>query len=120
MQAMTRTKELIILAGEGIGPEVIAEARRVLEWLRRPLHLAIAARESLYGTEAFRSTGKIVPEETMAALESADAILFGATGGPDYDALPLEARRAGNLLRIRRHLDLYANLRPIVALPALY
>jgi 3-isopropylmalate dehydrogenase len=117
---MRSVKQLVILAGEGIGPEVIGEARRVLDWLVRRLDLPIAAREMLYGTEAFRRTGRIVPDETMAALESADAILFGATGGPDYDALPLEARRAGNLLRIRRHLDLYANLRPIVALPALY
>jgi 3-isopropylmalate dehydrogenase len=113
-------KQVVILAGEGIGPEVIGEARRVLDWLVRRLDLPIAAREMLYGTEAFRRTGKIVPDETLAALESADAILFGATGGPDYDALPVEARRAGNLLRMRRHLDLYANLRPIVALPALY
>ena len=117
---MSSAKHLVILAGEGIGPEVIAEARRVLEWLVRHLDLAITARDMLYGTQAFRRSGKIVPEETMAALESVDAILFGATGGPDYDALPLEARRAGNLLRIRRHLDLYANLRPIVALPALH
>lgn len=113
-------KEVVILAGEGVGPEVIGEARRVLDWLVRRFDLPITARDMLYGTEAFRRTGKIVPEETMAALESADAILFGATGGPDYDALPVEARRAGNLLRMRRHLDLYANLRPILALPALY
>src|SRR5689334_16147729 len=117
---MTGAKQLVVLAGEGIGPEVIAEARRVLDWLIERLGLTIAAREALYGTEAFRRTGKILPDETMAALESADAILFGATGGPDYDALPAEARRAGNLLRIRRYLDLYANLRPIVALPALF
>ena len=117
---MTNTKTVVILAGEGIGPEVIAEARRILDWLVAHLDLPITAREALYGTEAFRRAGKIVPDETMAALEGADAILFGATGGPDYDALPAEARRAGNLLRIRRHLDLYANLRPIVALPALH
>src|SRR5260370_19938812 len=62
----------------------------------------------------------MVPDETAAALKTADAILFGATGGPDYDALPAEARRQGNLLRIRRSLDLYANLRPIVAIPAVH
>jgi 3-isopropylmalate dehydrogenase len=117
---MKNMQDVVILAGEGIGPEVIGEARRVLDWLVRRLDLPVAAREMLYGTEAFRRTGKIVPDETMAALESADAILFGATGGPEYDALPAEARRAGNLLRMRRQLDLYANLRPIVALPALY
>jgi 3-isopropylmalate dehydrogenase len=61
----------------------------------------------------------VVPDETAAAFKTADAILFGATGGPAYDALPAAARRDGNLLRIRRSLDLYANLRPIVALPAL-
>jgi 3-isopropylmalate dehydrogenase len=117
---MKNSKNLVIIAGEGIGLEVIGEARRMLDWLVRRLDLPITARDMLYGSEAFRRTGKIVPDDTMAALESADAILFGATGGHNYDALPLEARRAGNLLRMRRHLDLYANLRPIVAVPALY
>ncbi|HXZ01091.1 MAG TPA: 3-isopropylmalate dehydrogenase [Stellaceae bacterium] len=116
---MSNAREVAIIAGEGIGPEVTAEAARVLDRLAADEGLPIATREALYGAEAWRRTGKIVPDETAAALRSADAILFGATGGPAYDALPAEARRQGNLLRIRRGLDLFANLRPIVALPAL-
>jgi 3-isopropylmalate dehydrogenase len=116
---MSNARQVAIIAGEGIGPEVMAEARRVLDWLVADERLPIATREELYGAEAWRRTGRTVPEATAKALQSADAILFGATGGPDYDALPAEARRQGNLLRIRKRLDLYANLRPIVALPAL-
>jgi 3-isopropylmalate dehydrogenase len=117
---MSNAKELVVIAGEGIGPEVIAEARRVLDWFVARQRLGIEVCEALYGVEAYRRTGRIVPGETAAALRSADAILFGATGGPNYDALPAEARREGNLLRIRKSLDLYANLRPITALPALH
>jgi 3-isopropylmalate dehydrogenase len=112
-------KQVVVIAGEGIGPEVIAEARRVLDWFVTRRRLGIAVQETLYGTAAFQRTGKVVPDETAVALRTADAILFGATGGPAYDALPAAARREGNLLRIRRSLDLYANLRPIVAIPAL-
>ncbi len=116
---MSNARQVVFIAGEGIGPEVMAEVRRVLDRLVADERLAIETREALYGAEAWRRTGRTVPEATAAALESADAILFGATGGPDYDALPAEARRQGNLLRIRKRLDLFANLRPIVALPAL-
>jgi 3-isopropylmalate dehydrogenase len=115
---MSNAKQVVVIEGEGIGPEVIGEARRVLDWFATRRRLGIETSDALYGVEAYRRTGKIVPDETQAALSSADAILFGATGGPAYDALPAEARRQGNLLRIRRSLDLYANLRPIVAIPA--
>ena len=117
---MSNPKQVVVIAGEGIGPEVMAETRRVLDWFITSQRLGLAAQQALYGSEAFRRTGKVVPDETAAALDAADAILFGATGGPAYDALPAEARRQGNLLRIRRSLDLYANLRPIVAIPALH
>ncbi|HZB94057.1 MAG TPA: 3-isopropylmalate dehydrogenase [Stellaceae bacterium] len=116
---MSNLKDVVVIDGEGIGPEVMGEARRVLRWLVGEGRLGIEVRDALYGVTAYRRTGKIVPDETAAALSSADAILFGATGGPDYDALPAEAKRAGNLLRMRKSLDLFANLRPIVAIPAL-
>jgi 3-isopropylmalate dehydrogenase len=116
---MSNLKQVVVIDGEGIGPEVMAEARRVLRWFVSEGKLGIETRDGLYGAEAYRRTGKIVPDETAAALKTADAILFGATGGPDYDALPVEAKRQGNLLRIRKSLDLFANLRPIVAIPAL-
>ncbi|HEX7967723.1 MAG TPA: 3-isopropylmalate dehydrogenase [Stellaceae bacterium] len=117
---MSNAKQVVIIGGEGIGPEVMAETRRVLDWFVAHQRLGIETREAPYGVEAYRRSGQIVPDETMAALRSADAVLFGATGGPDYDALPAEARRAGNLLRMRKSLDLYANLRPITAITALH
>jgi 3-isopropylmalate dehydrogenase len=116
---MSNARRVVIIAGEGIGPEVMAETRRVLDRLVTDERLPIETQEALYGAEAWKRTGRTVPEATEAALDGADAILFGATGGPAYDALPAEARRQGNLLRIRKRLDLFANLRPIVALPAL-
>ena len=117
---MSNTKEVVVIGGEGIGPEVTAEARRVLDWFIARDRLGIDVREALYGAEAYRRTGKVVPDDTARALRSADAILFGATGGPEYDALPAAAKREGNLLRIRKSLDLFANLRPIVAMPPLF
>ena len=116
---MSNLKQVVVIDGEGIGPEVMGEARRVLRWFVAEKHLGIETRDALYGVEAFRRTGKVVPDETMTALRPADAILCGATGGPAYDALPAEAKRQGNLLRVRKSLDLFANLRPIVAIPAL-
>ncbi len=109
-----------VIGGEGIGPEVTAEARRVLAWFterrRLPVHLTDAA----FGVEAYRATGQVIPDATRALIGRADAILFGATGGPETEEVPVAARKAGSLLGLRRSLDLYANLRPIVTDPALH
>jgi 3-isopropylmalate dehydrogenase len=113
-------KTIAVLAGDGIGPEVIGEARRVLDWFIEHRALPVAIVEAPYGVEAYRRYGEVLPQETRAAIDRADLILFGATGGPESDAIPQDKRRAGSLLRIRRSLSLYANLRPIKARPALY
>lgn len=112
--------EIAILPGDGIGPEVTAQARRVLEWFiaRRKLDLRLA--EYPYGAGAYRSLGQVLPEATGDAIRAARAILFGAMGGMDGDAIPRAARVAGGLPHVRRTLALFANLRPIVTLPALY
>jgi isocitrate dehydrogenase len=78
---MSNPKQVAVIAGEGIGPEVIGETRRVLDWFVARQRLGIVAHEALYGSEAYRRTGKVVPDETAAAFKTADAILFGATGG---------------------------------------
>jgi 3-isopropylmalate dehydrogenase len=117
---MSARKRIVVMGGEGIGPEVTAEARRVLAWFADKRGTPLEIEDALYGSEAYRVHGRVLPAQTEAALESADAILFGATGGPAYDALPAEERRAGNLLRIRKRYDLFANLRPIVAFPQLH
>jgi len=99
---------------------VIAEARRVLEWfgVRRGLELVLE--EHAYGAGAYRRHGQVLPEATAAAIRSAHAILLGAVGGTDADAIPRAARNAGGLPHVRRSLELYANLRPVVTIPALY
>ena len=117
---LANAKRIAVLPGDGIGPEVISQARRVLDWFVEHRGLAVAIEEAEYGVEAYRRTGEVLPEATRAAVARADLVLFGASGGSESDEIPPDKRRAGSLLRIRRSLALYANLRPIKALPALY
>lgn len=111
---------IAILPGDGVGPEVTAEARRVLEWFVARRRLALRLDEYPYGADAYRLHGQVLPKATEDALHAARAILFGAMGGMDNDAIPREARVAGGLPHVRRSLALFANLRPIVTIPALY
>ena len=111
---------IAIIGGEGIGPEVTREARRVLAWFAARRRLPVVLQDQAYGAEAYRRTGEVLPAATRAAIAAADAILFGATGGPELAALPDAARAQGGLLKIRKDLTLFANLRPIVSHPALY
>jgi 3-isopropylmalate dehydrogenase len=104
---------LVIMAGEGVGPEVVREARRVVEWFATEGGVDIDIREELYGTEAYERHGTPFREAALDELIAADAILFGATGGPAFQRIPLELRRRFGLLRLRRELGVYANLRPI-------
>ena len=110
---------LLIMAGEGIGPEVVAEELRIAEWFRTERGLEAELATELYGIEAYRAHGRLLREEAIPLMAAADAVLFGAAGGLAYTELPPEVRKAGTLLRIRKSLDLYANLRPIKGLAAL-
>ncbi|MDA1098366.1 MAG: 3-isopropylmalate dehydrogenase [Proteobacteria bacterium] len=105
---------MIVLGGDGIGPEVTAEAVRVMDWFGEHRGLDITARHELYGAAAYRAHGAVIGEAVMADLREVDAVLFGATGGPDYDEIPLEIRRRDSLLRIRKHMAVFANLRPVI------
>ena len=109
------TAEVLVLPGEGIGPEVIAEAVKVLEWFTTYRDLDLNIRSEPYGVEAYEKYGILIRDEVFADLLQADAVLFGATGGPEFDVLPREARTSGNLLAIRKHMAVYANLRPVMA-----
>jgi 3-isopropylmalate dehydrogenase len=113
-------KRIAILPGDGIGPEVIAEASRVLEWFVAQRKLELVLEEHPYGAGAYRKHGLVLPKATEDAIRAAHAILLGAVGGMDADAIPREARIAGGLPHVRRSLELFANLRPIVTIPALY
>ncbi|MBC8241375.1 MAG: 3-isopropylmalate dehydrogenase [Alphaproteobacteria bacterium] len=105
---------MVVLGGDGIGPEVTAEAVRVMDWFGEHRGLDITARHELYGAAAYRAHGGVIAEQVMADLQTVDAVLFGATGGPKYDEIPLEIRRRHSLLRIRRHMEVFANLRPVI------
>jgi 3-isopropylmalate dehydrogenase len=110
--------KIAVLAGDGIGPEITEQAVRVLRALARD-GLALELETALVGGAAVDATGDPLPAETVRVCESADAILFGAVGGPRYDTLPRPQRPEQGLLRLRKHFDLYANLRPAVVYPEL-
>jgi 3-isopropylmalate dehydrogenase len=111
---------IAVIGGDGIGPEVTAQGRRILALVAEKRSLPMKLVEVDYGAEAYRTHGKVLPEPTGLAMREADAILFGATGGPAFDAIPVQARKDGSLLAVRRDFDLFANLRPVKIMPALY
>jgi len=111
--------KIAVVGGEGIGPEVTAQSHRVLNWFAARRGAPMTLREAQYGLIPYRATGKVLPPDTAEAMDEADAIMWGATGGPETTEVPAAARKAGSLLGLRRKYDLYANLRPIVANPAL-
>ena len=107
-------KKIVVLPGDGIGKEVTAEGRRVLEKIAEIFGHEFLFEEALIGHDAIEATGNPLPDETLTKLKSCDAILFGAVGHPKYDQDPsLKMRPEEGLLRMRKELGLYANLRPI-------
>ena len=108
-------RRVVVMPGTGIGPEVTAQAVRVAEWFAVKRNVPIALSQPPSGLEAFRTLGTTMPAATFEALSSADAILYGAAGGPEVDALPPAARAAMNLRRLRKEFSLFANLRPVFA-----
>ena len=110
--------KICVLPGDGIGPEIVAEAVRVLEHLRRE-GMAVEMETALLGGCAVDATGEPYPEATRMLARAADAVLLGAVGGPQYDTLPREQRPERGLLGIRKDLGLFANLRPAILYPEL-
>jgi len=108
---------IAVLPGDGVGPEVIGAAIRVLERVAGRARLKLQLREGLVGGAAIDRVGKPLPDETLRLCREADAVLFGAVGGPRWDDLPVESRPERGLLILRRALGLYANLRPVRAWP---
>ena len=119
MNNLSNMVKVAVVGGEGIGPEVTAQSQRVLNWFVAKRGAPMMLREAQYGLIPYLATGKVLPEDTVEAMDEADAILWGATGGPETKEVPLAVRKAGSLLSLRSKYDLYANLRPIVASPAL-
>jgi 3-isopropylmalate dehydrogenase len=105
--------KIAVLAGDGIGPEIIAQATRALEVLRRD-GLKLELETAPYGGAGYDAHGDPLPESTLNLARAADAVFCGAVGGPQYDALPREKRPEQGILRIRKELGLFANLRPAI------
>ena len=103
--------KIAVLAGDGIGPEIIAQAVKALDVLRRD-GLKLELEEAPYGGAGYDAQGDPLPESTLKLARAADAVLCGAVGGPQYDALPRDKRPEQGILRIRKELQLFANLRP--------
>lgn len=110
---------LLILPGDGIGPEVMTEVRRVINWLadNRDIHFDVS--EDLVGGAAYDAHGVALHDDTMAKAQEVDAVLLGAVGGPQYDNLDFSLKPERGLLRLRKEMDLFANLRPAQCFDAL-
>jgi len=119
MNNLSNMIRVAVVGGEGVGPEVTTQSHRVLNWFATRRNVPMILREAQYGLIPYLATGKVLPQDTVEAMDEADAILWGATGGPETKEVPAAARKAGSLLSLRSKYDLYANLRPIVANPAL-
>jgi 3-isopropylmalate dehydrogenase len=118
MSASTSPR-ILILPGDGIGPEVAAQARKVIEALAARHGFEALIEEGLIGGAAYDAVGEPLPAATLASARRADAVLLAAVGGPRYDTLPREKRPERGLLAIRAGLGLYANLRPAILFPEL-
>jgi 3-isopropylmalate dehydrogenase len=112
-------QKIAVLPGDGIGQEVTPEARRALEVVGKATGVSFEFEPGLVGGAAIDATGGPLPDASLRLCQQADAILFGSVGGPKWDALPQEARPERGLLRIRKELDLFANLRPAKCFPML-
>src|SRR5437764_13278788 len=113
------THKLLLLPGDGIGPEVMAEVKRLIDWLNANGIAHFETEQGLVGGSAYDAHKVSITEDTMAKAKAADAIIFGSVGGPKWDSVPYEARPEAGLLRLRKELGLCANLRPAVCYPAL-
>lgn len=114
------SKNVLLFPGDGIGPEIVAEARKVLETVNTKFSLGLEMSEALLGGAAIDATGKPLPEDSLAAAKAADAILLGAVGGPKWDTIPdFQIRPEKGLLGIRTELELFGNLRPAILYPQL-
>ncbi len=113
------TKEILVLPGDGIGPEIVSEAEKVLLALRDRHGLEISLQHGLIGGAAYEATGRPLPDETLAAAKQADAILFGSIGGPQWETIERELRPERGLLALRAGLGLFGNLRPAIVYPEL-
>jgi 3-isopropylmalate dehydrogenase len=111
--------KLLLLPGDGIGPEVMGEVERLVDWVNAAGIAALETETDLVGGAAYDAHGEAVSEATMTTALAADAVILGAVGGPKWDGVPYDKRPEAGLLRLRKDLELFANLRPAICYPAL-
>jgi 3-isopropylmalate dehydrogenase len=116
---MPANKNLLLLPGDGIGPEVMAQAKRVLNWLQTTNRARFEISEDLVGGASIDAHGIPITEAAIARAFTADAVLFGSVGGPKWDSVPFDIRPEAALLRLRKDLGVFANLRPAKVFDAL-
>ncbi|WP_322923075.1 3-isopropylmalate dehydrogenase [Paenibacillus campi] len=116
---MSETKKIAVIPGDGIGPEVVTEAEKVLRRAEELYGYAFETEHALFGGIAIDEKGTPLPEETLTVCKNADAVLLGAVGGPKWDSNPKELRPETGLLGIRKELGLFSNLRPAVVFDCL-
>jgi 3-isopropylmalate dehydrogenase len=110
---------LLLIPGDGIGPEVMAEVTKLIGWMNSHGMGAFTTEEGLCGGCAYDAHGVAITDEMVAKAKAADAVIFGSVGGPKWDKVAYQHRPEAGLLRLRKDLQLYANLRPAVTYPAL-
>jgi 3-isopropylmalate dehydrogenase len=116
---MAANKKLLVLPGDGIGPEVMGELQRVIDWMDKRRAVSFDVERGLVGGAAIDAQGTPLADATMEKALNVDAVLLGAVGGPKWDNLPFEQKPERGLLRLRKEMDLYANLRPAIVFDAL-
>jgi 3-isopropylmalate dehydrogenase len=118
-ESRSSNRKVLVLAGDGIGQEIMRQVMRVIEFFDRRRIAGFEVSEGLVGGAAYDACGSPLGDETLAQALASDAVLFGAVGGPQWDALPFELRPERGILRLRKEMDLFANLRPAVVFEAL-
>lgn len=119
MKPETGNWKLVLLPGDGIGHEVMAEVKKVLTWMEENTSLSFTLTEDAIGGEAYERYGVPLADETLERCKTADAVLMVAVGGPNWDSVPYDRRPEAGLLRLRKELGLFANLRPALVFDAL-
>src|SRR6202043_1340759 len=118
-QTRASNRKVLVLPGDGIGPEIMRQALRVIEFFDRRHLASFEITEGLVGGAALDDAGVPLSDETLAQAVASDAVLFGAVGGAKWDTLPFELQPERGILRLRKEMDLFANLRPAVVFDAL-
>jgi 3-isopropylmalate dehydrogenase len=118
-QTTRSNRKILVLPGDGIGPEIMREVMRVIEFFDRRHIATFEVSEGLVGGSAYDASGTPLTDDTLAEAQASDAVLFGSVGGPKWETLPFELQPERGLLRLRKEMDLFANLRPAMVFDAL-